>query len=138
MDYIEALADCIMQFEGWKQPNQVAFPRGSTSWRNRNPGNLRNAEYKVGLDDKGYTIFTSLADGWIALRLDIQAKFTWPNRHNLTSESTLTDFFNIYAPSMDNNDPQAYSRIVAMWLSKIFNADVTADSKLNFIVTLGI
>jgi hypothetical protein len=136
MDFIESLADCIMQFEGWKQPNQTAFPRGSTSWRNRNPGNLRDSPIKKGMDDKGYAVFETLSNGWDALRLDIKAKFTFPNKHNLLPNSTLTDFFNIYAPALDKNDPQQYSRTIAQWLGKIYNAQVTADSTLEYIMSL--
>jgi hypothetical protein len=135
MDAIEALADCIMQFEGWKQPNQIAFPRGSTSWRNRNPGNLRASSLQTGVDDKGYATFSSLTIGWGALIRDLQAKFN--GSHGLTPTSTLHDLFSIYAPSLDQNDPQQYSRQIALWLSKIYNAQVTPDWKLEDILKLG-
>lgn len=136
IDPIEALADCIMQFEGWKPPGSVTGGvKGSTSWRNRNPGNLRSSSLQTGVDDKGYAIFDSLTIGWGALIRDLQSKFN--GSHNLTPQSTLTNLFDIYAPALDQNDPQQYSRTIALWLSKIYNAQVTADWKLEDILKLG-
>lgn len=135
MNYIEALADCIMLFEGWKQPS-IPFPRGSTSWRNRNPGNLRDSYYKSGEDQRGYATFESLDIGWKALRTDLTAKFTFPNSHGLTGASTLHDLFSIYAPALDSNDPQQYSRMVAQWLTMIYQQTITADTTLADIMKL--
>lgn len=136
IDPIEALADAIMRFEGYYPPGSTTGGvKGSTSWRNRNPGNLRNSAYKKSIDDKGYVIFATLGIGWQALRADLSAKFN--GSHNLTPNSTLHDLFSIYAPTLDQNDPQQYSRIVAQYLSKIYNAQVTPDWKLADILKLG-
>jgi hypothetical protein len=137
MDIVEALADCIMRFEGWQAPNITTYPIGSTSWRNRNPGNLRNSSYLHNEDEKGYAVFTSLATGWQALQEDILDKLTCKSSHKLTAESTLHDLFNIYAPAIDNNDPQHYSRIVAGWLNLIYNTNmITPDTKLGDLIKL--
>lgn len=136
IDPIEALADCIMRFEGWQGPGSVTGGvKGTTSWRNRNPGNLRSASLEIGTDDKGYAIFRNLGDGWTALCIDLRCKFA--GSHNLTPQSTLHDLFSIYAPALDQNDPQQYSRTIALWLSKIYNAQVTPDWKLEDILKLG-
>ena len=136
MDPIEAMADCIMRFEGWAASGSTfGGVKGSTSWRNRNPGNLRDSFSKIGMDDKGYAIFMDLAHGWSALLADLEAKFK--GSHGLTPASTLHDLFSIYAPPTDNNDPQQYSRTIALWLSKIYNAQVTPDWKLQDILQLG-
>lgn len=136
IDPIEALADCIMRFEGWAPPGStIGGVKGSTSWRNRNPGNLRDSTYKEGIDDKGYAYFSSMIQGWGALMYDLKAKFN--GSHNLTPQSTLHQLFSIYAPPTDNNDPQQYSRTIALWMSKIYNAQVTPDWTLENILKLG-
>jgi hypothetical protein len=137
MNPIEALADCIFQFEGYFRPgSSVGGVKGSTSWRNRNPGNLRPTSTAQLADEKGYRIFISLAEGWNALLNDIQAKVIF-GTHGITPASTLTDFFNIYAPALDKNDPEQYSRQVALWLTKIYNAQVMPTTTLKEIMELG-
>lgn len=136
IDPIEALADCIQRFEGWAPPGStIGGVKGSTSWRNRNPGNLRDSVTKIGMDEKGYAVFLNLNTGWQALCVDLRSKFN--GSHGLTPQSTLHNLFSIYAPSTDNNDPQQYSRTIALWMSKIYNAQVTPDWKLEDILKLG-
>jgi len=134
----EALADCIMRFEGWVAPQATTFKVGSTSWRNRNPGNLRPYNADQPKDDKGYRIFETLADGWLALLADITIKLTGQSAHKLTTQNTLFDFFSIYAPPTDNNDPQHYARTIAAWLNFIYNTNlITPDTKLIDLVKFG-
>lgn len=136
IDPLEALADCIMRFEGWAPPGStIGGVKGSTSWRNRNPGNLRSGAFQAGTDDKGYAYFESLTNGWHALIVDLTAKFN--GSHNLTPQSTLHELFSIYAPPTDNNNPTQYSTTIALWLSKIYNAQVTPAWKLQDILKLG-
>lgn len=139
MNIYEALADCIMVFEGFYRPATApGGVKGSVSWRNRNPGNLRKSLYANGVDDKNYAVFTSLADGWNGLLFDIKAKLNFvTNTHHLTGDSTLTEFFNIYAPAEDQNDPYQYSCQVALMLTHIYNVQVTHDTKLNELLELG-
>lgn len=137
MDPLEALADCIMRFEGWLYPASTAAPRGSTSWRNRNPGNLRDSSLKSSLDEKGYAIFPSLGVGFDALKADLYLKSTGKSKHNLTPQSSLFDLFNIYAPSIDQNDPEHYCRSVCLWLSQIYNSQVIPSMRLEDFLKLG-
>jgi hypothetical protein len=121
MQPIEALADAIMQFEGWH--------RDSRSWRNRNPGNLRPAGgVSVYTDADNYRVFTSLAEGFDALLADLRAKFG--GSHNLKPESTLLDLFNCYAPAGDANNPSAYTQFVCGWTSHILGRSVTPSTTL--------
>lgn len=132
---IEALADCIMRFEGWFPPSQQ-WPSGSTSWRNRNPGNLRSGENQQGTDERGYAVFVTLTNGWTALLADLDAKFK--GSHNLTPQSTLHDLFNIYAPSLDQNNPTQYSAQIAKWLNDIYKTTtITPDTTLGELIKLG-
>lgn len=120
MKPIEALADAIMQFEGWH--------RDSRSWRNRNPGNLRPINSSEPQDGQNYRIFDSLADGFNALRADLQAKFN--GSHNLTKDSTLLDLLNVYAPAGDANNPNAYAQFVCSWTSHALDKPVTPQTTL--------
>lgn len=137
MKLIEALADSIQRFEGWIPPGQdPKMPRGSTSWRNRNPGNLRAVTGSgAQVDDRGYRIFVNMAAGWVALCLDIEAKLA--GSHGLTDDSTLRNFFDIYAPSDDNNDPDKYARQVSIWLSRDLDALITPETSLGALKQIG-
>lgn len=134
---IEALADCIMRFEGWYPPaSNVGGARGSTSWRNRNPGNLRPSSPTQLKDDKNYRIFDSLDEGYGALVLDLEAKIIHGS-HSITDYSTLFELFSIYAPPTDQNDPQHYARTIALWLSQIYNSQITPDITMSNLMELG-
>jgi hypothetical protein len=149
MKLLEALADSIWRFEGWIPPGvDPKFPQGSRSWRNRNPGNLRPAFplqpvpgqigkslQPVSVDDRNYRIFDSLAQGWIALLNDISAKLE--GSHGLTDNSTLRNFFDIYAPSDDDNDPNKYARQVAIWLSRDLGSTIAPETTLGQLKQLG-
>jgi hypothetical protein len=125
MTGIEALADAIMNFEGWHA--------GSRSNRNRNPGNLRDSAAKVAEDPDGYAVFPDLPTGYRALLDDITAKVTGHNTHGLGPASTLADFFRIYAPSGDRNDPDTYARHVASELTLALRKPVYLSTTLGSI-----
>jgi hypothetical protein len=136
MNLVEALADSIQRFEGWIPPGMdPRSPAGSRSWRNRNPGNLRPAIPGPPVDDKNYRVFDSLADGWRALVGDIEAKLA--GSHGLTDDSTLRNFFDIYAPSDDDNDPDKYARQVATWLSRDLGKTITPETTLGSLKQIG-
>ena len=140
MKLLEALADSIWRFEGWIPPGvDPKSPQGSRSWRNRNPGNLRPVTMlgvqAVPVDDANYRVFDSLAQGWIALLNDITAKLE--GSHGLTDNSTLRNFFDIYAPSNDDNDPNKYARQVAIWLSRDLGSTIAPETTLGQLKQLG-
>ena len=140
MKLLEALADSIWRFEGWVPPGvDPKLPDGSRSWRNRNPGNLRpviaSGVQAVPVDDRNYRVFDSLAQGWIALLNDISAKLE--GSHGLTDNSTLRNFFDIYAPSNDDNDPNKYARQVAIWLSRDLGSTIAPETTLGQLKQLG-
>jgi len=119
---LEALADAIMTFEGWHV--------SSVSYRNRNPGNLRDSKFKSGVDAKGYAIFDSFAQGYQALLYDLRAKVTGQSKHKLTPDSSLQDLFDLYAPRLDHNEPGKYCLFVCVWLNSALRLDLTPASKL--------
>jgi len=132
MTTLEAFGDAICRFEGWIAADEHKL--GSMSWRHRNPGNLRSAKTAVAHED-GYAVFGSLADGWAALLADIRAKcqgkpFT---RTELGPESTIQEFFDIYAPAADRNHPKVYAGFVAQCLTNTTGLKFTVESKLKTI-----
>lgn len=99
MNKLDRFCEAIMQYEGWKP--------GSRSFRNSNPGNLRDSPFKLGMDG-GMCTFKTFADGWNALVFDVKCKATGRTRTSLSGDSTMRDFFDIYAPKIDNNEPNKY------------------------------
>lgn len=110
---VEAIADAIMQFEGWGPDTR--------SYRNRNPGNLRAGLNQNGEDPGGYAIFPCFEDGYRALEVDLLDKIEGRDREDLNAESTLADLFSAYAPSSDHNRPTEYARFVAGWLQQVYH-----------------
>ena len=102
------------------------FYPGSRSYRNNNSGNLKYAGQKkaVGKDDKGFAIFPTYRDGFEALKnMIIYAASGKSKVYKPTF--TFLQFFAIYAPSHDNNDPNNYANVVA----KRLNMPVTTQIK---------
>lgn len=103
---INSWAEAIKEYEGWF--------KGSRSYRNNNPGNLKYAEQvgTTGKDPAGFAIFKDYAAGFAALihqlRIAAEGKSKVYNK-----KMSLLEFFKVYAPSHDNNDPNAYALFVA-------------------------
>lgn len=101
---VVAMAQAIKQFEGWAP--------GSRSYRNNNPGNLRYPEPGAsGADDSGFAVFPSADAGWKALLDYIMRRvqgigFMGP-------QTSIAQFFQIYAPTSDGNAPTQYAQFVA-------------------------
>lgn len=116
---LEAVADAIMQFEGWFS-HQNGVP--SMSYRNRNPGNLESNGQK--------NVYPDLVTGYAALLRELQAKFSGNNAHDIGPESTMLDLFNVYAPPSDSNPTNAYCAFVCGWVTMVLGKGVTPDTKL--------
>jgi hypothetical protein len=118
MDPIEAVADAITKFEGWRP--------GTLAYRNRNPGDLRDAY-------GNYRVFQTFAEGYSALLDDLRHKFLGRTRTGLGPDSTLLDLFMKYAPPADNNPTQEYTNFVCDWVAKATGVSVTPETKLKEI-----
>lgn len=106
---LEKMAEAIKKYEGWYV--------GSRSYRNNNPGNLKYNSQKgaIGADTNGFAVFGTYQDGWNALINQIDLAFSGKSKLYYP-EMTLIEFFNVYAPKSDNNDPNAYALFVAQKL----------------------
>jgi len=114
---IQEWAEAIKIYEGWGN--------GTRSFRNNNPGNLKYFGQKgsIGKDSGGYAIFNTYQDGMNALMRQLTIAADGTSRaysaraHDLNKEDsrylTLPEFFGVYAPHRDMNDPTAYALFVA-------------------------
>lgn len=107
---LDKWAEAIKAYEGW------FF--GSRSFRNNNPGNLKFTGYTAllgatGQDDKGFARFATPNIGIEALKSFLHQA---ANGILMAYQPTMSllDFFHVYAPSSDNNEPNAYAQFVAM------------------------
>ena len=109
-DLLVDLCLAIQTKEGWFT--------GSRSWRNRNPGNLKYIGQKgsVGKDDKGFAIFTTYEEGLAALK-NMILRAAQGKSIIYKSNMSLYEFFNLYAPSADDNNPRQYAEQVAYKLN---------------------
>ena len=119
---IEALADAIMQHEGW-------FP-GSRSYSNRNPGNLRWSSVPHTMDWVGFCVFDGLINGYDALIADLTGKCLGHTVTGLGPDSTLRDLIYVWAPPSDGNDTVLYVERVLEFMTRALNETITADTKL--------
>lgn len=92
------------------------YYRGSRSWRNNNPGNLRNGPPS---DKGGFTIFKTFAAGFAALEADLRIKICGQSRHiDYSKNPKFIDYVRIYAPADDGNSPSSYVQALCRMLSK--------------------
>ncbi len=121
MTQIERIADAIKEMEG--------YYTGSRSFRNRNPGNLKWTPYTKSLgaidkDSGGFAIFPSTEAGRKAIiQLIKDAKNGLLKAYRPTM--TLLEFFSVYAPAADKNNPTSYSATVAK------KVGISINTKLN-------
>ena len=101
-------ADAIQQHEGW-------YP-GSRSYRNNNPGNIKYIGQKRAIGSDGtFCVFASYEDGRAEL-IDLLTRASSGKSSLYSPEMNLIEFYNRYAPSSDNNNPNAYAKAVASFM----------------------
>lgn len=107
---LDAWAEAIQWYEGWFTPSQMP-PRGSRSYRQNNPGNLRYSPFE---DDNvdNFSVFNDYATGLKALKFQLTIAGDGRSRV-YRPDMTLIEFFSKYAPSSDNNYPVKYATAVA-------------------------
>lgn len=131
MSVLDSFAAEIQHFEGW-------YP-GSRSYRNNNPGNIRPGSLslgQIGIDSGGFAIFPDYETGYDALVNDIYAKFTGHTRTGLGPDSTAVQFFQVYAPATDNNNPTAYATAVIDGINSDYGSSLTIHNSLSDVLSL--
>lgn len=109
-------AKAIEKFEDYVVPGGTyrggtPAPQGSLSYRNRNPGNLRWSPLQTG-ERGGFSYFDTYEIGFEALKHQLNIAASGRSRVYKPTMSIL-QFFEVYAPSGDNNHPQTYAKFVA-------------------------
>ncbi len=79
-----------------------------------NPGNIRYIGQKtaIGKDSRGFCIFPDYATGYLALRNLLVNACTGKSKVYYP-EMTLRQFYDVYAPAEDQNNPSTYAKFVA-------------------------
>jgi len=100
-----------------KQLHDSVMVANDLGYRINNPGNLRPYYgYKGKVHDAGdaglFMEFDDVEAGMAALRHDINVKITGGSSFVQPTDS-IGRLFKVYAPSTDNNDPEAYAKFVA-------------------------
>lgn len=93
---------------------------GDLNYKNNNPGNLRGTNGK-------FLIFKTYNEGWLALK-DYVIRACTGKHAAYKPDFTILQFFQVYAPSADNNDPKRY----ASWVAN--RIGVTTDFKIKDLV----
>ena len=110
MSKIKEWALAIQEFEGFFTPSWRNW-RGSISWRQNNPGNLRWSPFQLGTRD-GFAYFKDYQAGFDALCYQLRLAALGKSRV-YKSTDTLAVFFSRYAPTEDSNNPDVYAKFVA-------------------------
>lgn len=101
------LLSAMAQFEGWETPNHKNGGKGSRSYRNNNPGNLRSSIFECD-NIENFAVFKNEFIGWNAFQYDIMQKCKGNTKTKLTPNSTIKDLIHTWAPTSDGNIPQNY------------------------------
>lgn len=88
---------------------------GALPYRN-NPGNLRYRGQMFAVDDKGFCKFDTYAHGYQALRNLFIRACTGKSFPLYNPNGNLYDFYNVYAPASDGNNPKHYAEFVAKYI----------------------
>lgn len=76
-----------------------------------NPGALRYSPLQSGARN-GFSVFRTYEDGWAALLYQLNLAASGKSKI-YRPDMSLADFFRLYSPASDGNDPDRYARFVA-------------------------
>lgn len=86
-------------------PPSPQYPKGTPAWRNNNPGNCKGI-------DGNFLVFSSYEIGFAYLENYIRRVMA--NKHKAyPKDPTIAQYFAVYAPTEDANDPVSYAVEVA-------------------------
>lgn len=108
---IDDWCEAIKSREGYFGPCKE-YPMGTPSYRNNNPGNLTWIGQKFAVKNGRFACFDTYQHGYDALK-NMLINACTGNSRIYKPTMTLYQFYSIYAPSSDNNDPNSYANEVA-------------------------
>lgn len=122
MNKIEALADSILEYSGYRDPSSAAY-------KARNPGALKAVSPRHVRNDQGLRVFSKMIDGYSALVFDLIIKCSGKSRSGLRERSTLADL------SRSLGFIEGTERYLAKWCRKALNDDtITEDTPLSYFL----
>ncbi len=80
-----------------------------------NPGNLRFIGQKYAVNDNGFCKFDTYQHGYEALRAQIVSACSGNNKY-YNPNGNFYDFYDVYAPAEDNNNPKTYAEFIAKYI----------------------
>lgn len=110
---IQTFEDYVLP--GGKYRNGVVAPRGSLSFINKNPGNVKwvqGQRLSIGKDSRGFAIFKTYEDGFAFLEAMV-GNVVRGGGALYQPSMTFLQYFSKYAPSSDGNYPEIYAKFVA-------------------------
>ena len=107
------LLEAIKEHEGWSPPCEDNNFKGSRSYRQHNPGNLRRSPFAFSYVDN-FAVFISDEVGNTALLWDIYQKATGNTVTSLNGTSTIRELITVYAPPSDDNNTEAYINMIVV------------------------
>lgn len=112
-DYITLWAKEAQQREGYYV--DAEYPQGTPAYRNCNPGNIEYGPYAVSLGaisaNGRFAVFANYQAGFNALCQFFRDACSG-RLASYKPTMTMYDFYAVYAPSGDNNDPTSYANQV--------------------------
>ncbi len=119
---LNILAESLIPLFAKAIQDHEGYFKGSKSFRNNSPANFKIGTIDLtpymkklgasGVDPKGFVIFPSYDIGFKALCTFLEDACKG-SLSRYKPDMTLRDFFAIYAPSSDDNDPDNYAKVVA-------------------------
>lgn len=104
--------------------------------RNNNPGNIKDMNFGnvIGKDNRGFAQFATPEDGFDALVEKVKFNQTSPKSRYYGK--TIAQYFQMYAPSSDGNNPKWYAQDVAnrCWVS--INTPISQVDTIKFAAAI--
>jgi hypothetical protein len=120
---IEALADAITEYSGYRNPESVLYQA-------RNPGALKAHAVTVLRDLDNYRVYPCFKAGWDSLLADLKAKCSGRSHTSLTQQSTLKDLL-----AVNGFQPTVCGYVVKFIRRALQDQTITDQTPLEFFVT---
>jgi hypothetical protein len=128
---LDAFCKAIQTHEGFFAPGEnKQHPNGTLSWRNNNPGNIKYGPFAKSCGATGsnssFAVFPSYEVGFEALKTLVRNAATGKSSI-YRPDMTVAQFFAVYAPSADNNDPQSYAAAVGKRIGEDYKTFIISN-----------
>lgn len=110
---IDLWCHAIQAREGFFAPGEnPQYPRGTPAWQNNNPGNCVYIGQPHAVKNGRFAKFDTYTNGYTYLKNMLINACTGKSKI-YNPDMTLLQFYDIYSPASDGNDPVSYAAQVA-------------------------